>query len=172
MFSNEVQGKLPFMRSFLLQLATFFGVGKLPKGPGTWGTLATLPVVYVLSQAGPLIYMAAVLIFMPIAVVAAEMYTNEKKVKDAPEIVVDEVLGFLITMTWVPQTWQAYFAGFVLFRFLDILKPPPIRYFDRRVPGGLGVVMDDVVAGIMANIFLQVLYTQTPWLGIQSMTFS
>jgi phosphatidylglycerophosphatase A len=160
------------MRTFLLQLATFFGVGKIPKGPGTWGTLATVPIVYLLSLAGPLIYMTAVILFMPLAVIAAEVYTREFNVKDDPKIVVDEVLGFLITMTWMPLTWQTYLAGFVLFRFLDILKPPPIKYFDKRVPGGLGVVMDDVVAGIVANIFLQILYTQTPWLGVQNITFS
>jgi phosphatidylglycerophosphatase A len=160
------------MKSFFLQLATFFGVGKLPKGPGTWGTLATIPLVILLSKAGPLVYMTFTVLLVPLGIIAAEIYTREHNVKDAPEIVIDEVIGFLIAMTWIPQTWQAYFAGFVLFRFLDILKPPPIRYFDKRVPGGLGVVMDDVVAGIMANIFLQVIYAQTPWLGIQNIILS
>ena len=91
---------------------------------------------------------------------------------NSKEIVIDEMIGFMIAMTWMPQTWQAYLAGFCLFRFLDILKPPPIRYFDRRVPGGLGVVLDDVVAGLVANIFLQFIYSQTPWLGIQNIVFS
>lgn len=160
------------MKSFLLQLATFFGVGRLPKSPGTWGTLAALPFVVLLSQFHPLIYMVVVLLLLPVGIYAAEVYTQEFKVKDAPEIVIDEVIGFLITMTWMPQTWQAYLAGFVLFRFLDILKPPPIRYFDRRVPGGFGVVMDDVVAGVIANVFLQILYTETPWLGVQNIILS
>lgn len=160
------------MKNFLLKLATFFGVGKLPKGPGTWGTLATVPVAFLLAKGGPLIYMTVTLLLVPIAIVAAELYMKEHNVKDAPEIVIDEVIGFLITMTWMPLTWQAFVAGFVLFRFLDILKPPPIKYFDKRVPGGLGVVMDDLVAGVMANIFLQFIYAQTNWLGSQSITFS
>jgi phosphatidylglycerophosphatase A len=160
------------MRGFLLRLATFFGVGKAPKAPGTWGTVATLPLVLFFSYLGPLVYMAAVILLLPLSIIAAEVYEKQSGSHDAKEIVIDEVVGFMITMTWMPQTWQAYLAGFVLFRFLDILKPPPIRYFDRRVPGGLGVVMDDVVAGIIANIFLQIIYAQTAWLGIQNIVFS
>lgn len=160
------------MREFLLRSATLFGVGKAAKAPGTWGTLATVPVVFLLSYLGPLVYMAAVFLMLPLSIVAAELYEKQAGSHDAKEIVIDEMVGFMITMTWMPQTWQAYLAGFCLFRFLDILKPPPIRYFDRRVPGGLGVVLDDVVAGIIANVFLQLIYSQTPWLGIQNIVFS
>ena len=160
------------MRNFLIRAATMFGVGKAPKAPGTWGTLATVPVVMLLSYLGPLIYMGAVFILLPFSIAAAEVYEKQSGSHDAKEIVIDEMVGFMIAMTWMPQTWQAYLADFCLFRFLDILKPPPIRYFDRRVPGGLGVVLDDVVAGIIANVFLQIIYSQTPWLGIQNIVFS
>jgi phosphatidylglycerophosphatase A len=81
--------------------------------------------------------------------------------------VIDEVIGFLITMTWLPMTWQAYLAGFLLFRVLDIFKPFPIGYLDEKVPGGLGVVADDVAAGMIANIILQVVLVKTAWLGMQ-----
>ncbi len=160
------------MREFLLRSATLFGIGKAAKAPGTWGTLATIPVVLFLSYLGPLFHMAAVLLMLPFSIVAAELYEKQSGSHDAKEIVIDEMVGFMITMTWMPQTWQAYLAGFCLFRFLDILKPPPIRYFDRRVPGGLGVVLDDVVAGLIANVFLQLIYSQTPWLGVQNIVFS
>ncbi len=160
------------MRNFLLQSATLFGVGKISKAPGTWGTLVTVPVVFLLSYLGPLYYMGAIFFMLPFSIIAAEAYEKQSSGHDSKEIVIDEMIGFMIAMTWMPQTWQAYLAGFCLFRFLDILKPPPIRYFDRRVPGGLGVVLDDVVAGIVANIFLQLIYSQTPWLGIQNIVFS
>jgi phosphatidylglycerophosphatase A len=160
------------MKKIFLMLATFFGAGTLPKSPGTWGSLATLPFIYLLNLAGPLIYMAAVVIMLPVSVIAAEIFGREHNTQDDQRIVIDEVIGMMITMTWMPQTWQAFLAGFVLFRFFDILKPPPISYFDKRVKGGLGVVMDDVVAGIIASIIMQILYSQTNWLGAQNITFS
>ena len=111
--------------------------------------------------------MLAILILMPLAVWAAEVYEQDKGSHDSPEIVIDEVLGFMITMTWLPQTWKAYVAGFILFRVLDIFKPFPIGYLDKKVRGGLGVVADDVAAGIIASLILQTIYANTFWLGAQ-----
>ena len=76
-------------------------------------------------------------------------------------------MGFLITMTWLPITWQSLVLGFIIFRFLDIVKPPPIGLLDRRVKGGLGVMIDDIAAGIIGSLILQMVYTQTSWLGVQ-----
>lgn len=156
------------LKMILIRLATAFGVGRLPKGPGTWGTLVTVPVAYVLMHFGPLVYMGIVVLLLPIAIISAELYEREAQAHDSKEIVIDEVLGFLITMTWLPLTWQAFAAGFVLFRLLDILKPFPIGFLDKKVKGGVGVVVDDVAAGIIANILLHVVYNQTSWLGSQS----
>jgi len=155
------------LRNFLKNLAVFFGVGRLPKGPGTWGTVAALPLVFLLQQAGPFIYMVAVLLLVPLAIWAAEVYEQDIGGHDHPEIVIDEVVGFLIAMTWLPMTWKAYLAGFLLFRVLDIFKPFPIGYLDRKLQGGLGVVADDVAAGIIASLILQTVYTQTFWLGVK-----
>lgn len=148
-------------------IATFFGSGLSPKAPGTVGTLAALPLVWALSFAGPLFYMAFVVFLFPIGLWAAEAYEHISGRHDSKEIVIDEVLGILITMTWLPMTWQAIGLGFVLFRVLDILKPFPIGLIDKKVQGGLGVIADDVVAGIIANIALQAIYNQTTWLGVK-----
>lgn len=155
------------MRNFLVRLATLFGVGRFPKGPGTAGTLATIPLVVLLWKLGPLVYMAAVILLLPVAIAACEYYEQAHGGHDHKEIVIDEVLGFLITMVWLPMTWQAIVIGFALFRVLDITKPLFIGYLDKRIQGGLGVVLDDVAAGVIASLIMQVLYTQTNWLGSQ-----
>jgi phosphatidylglycerophosphatase A len=155
------------IRNTLLLIATFFNIGKFPKAPGTVATLATIPLWWALWHAGPIIYMIVTLILFPIGIMAAQAYEAQSATHDAKEIVIDEVVGFLITMTWLPMTWQSVVLGFVIFRFLDIVKPPPIRQFDRKVPGGLGVMLDDVAAGIIGSILMQLIYTQTNWLGTQ-----
>ncbi|MGZ3773825.1 MAG: phosphatidylglycerophosphatase A family protein [Pseudobdellovibrionaceae bacterium] len=155
------------MRSFLKLLATFFGVGRFPWGPGTVATLATIPLVVLLWKAGVFVYMAAIILLLPVGIAAAQVYEQDKGGHDFKEIVIDEVVGFLITMVWLPLTWQAIVIGFLLFRLLDITKPLFIGYLDKKIQGGLGVMMDDVVAGIIASLIMQILYTQTNWLGSQ-----
>jgi phosphatidylglycerophosphatase A len=148
-------------------VATVGGIGRIKKAPGTWGTLAAVPLSVLLNWAGPLVAMGFILLLIPVGIVASQFYENQAGGHDHPEIVIDEVIGFLIAMTWLPMTWQAYVFGFVLFRFLDIVKPFPIGYMDKKIPGGVGVVADDVMAGALANIALQYLYSQTTWLGVQ-----
>lgn len=155
------------MHLLLKRIAVFFGAGLSPKAPGTVGTLAALPLVWGLSLAGPLIYMLTTLLLLPLGVIAAEVYEREKGGHDHKEIVIDEVVGILIAMTWVPMTWQSLLIGFLIFRVLDIAKPFPIGYIDKKIQGGLGVMADDVAAGIIANICMQLLYTHTALLGVQ-----
>ncbi|WP_253715842.1 phosphatidylglycerophosphatase A family protein [Bdellovibrio bacteriovorus] len=155
------------MREFLKQLATLFGVGRIKKAPGTWGTLATIPLVIGLNHLGPFYYMSAVALLLVVGTLACHIYEQDHEGHDHKEIVIDEVLGFLITMVWLPMTWQAILIGFVLFRVLDIGKPLFIGYLDKKVQGGLGVMLDDVAAGLVASLIMQVLYTQTNWLGSQ-----
>ena len=156
-----------FSSSFFLHIATFFGIGKLRPAPGTWGTLATLPIAWGLMIAGQFWHMAACVALLPIAVLVCEAHEKHFGTHDSSEVVIDEVLGFLVTMVWLPITWQSFLAGFVLFRALDILKPFPISYLDRKVPGGVGAVADDLLAGVIANVILQIVYTQTHWLGLR-----
>ncbi len=157
---------------FLFNLATLFGVGKISKAPGTVATLATVPIWYALAQTGPLVYMVVVFLLFPIGIWAAQIYERQSDTHDAKEIVIDEVVGFLITMTWLPITWQSAALGFCLFRFFDIVKPPPIRQLDKKIPGGFGVMVDDVAAGIISSILMQLIYNQTNWLGIQISTLT
>ena len=148
-------------------LATFFYVGKIPKAPGTWGTLATIPLWYLLAQLNPLWYMTGTFMVVLLGIFVAQVYEKNAGHHDSKEIVIDEVAGFLIAMTWLPMTWQSVVAGFLLFRFFDIVKPPPIRQIDQRMQGGIGVMADDVAAGLIVNILLQLVYTKTGWLGSQ-----
>lgn len=155
------------MRNFLKKLATMFGVGFSPKAPGTVATLATIPIFMLLSLTGPIIYMIVLLLLVIVGIIASEIYEQDKGSHDSQEIVIDEVVGYLITMVWLPLTWQAILIGFVLFRLLDITKPLLIGYLDKKIQGGLGVMADDIVAGIIASIVMQLLYTHTNWLGAQ-----
>jgi len=158
------------LNKFLINLATLFGIGKVSLAPGTLATLASIPIWYFLAQAGPLIYLVITFLLVPVGIWAAQIYENLKGAHDSKEIVIDEVVGFLITMAWVPLTWQSAVIGFCLFRFFDIVKPPPIRQLDKKVPGGFGVMLDDIAAGMISSIIMQLIYNQTNWLGVQILT--
>ena len=138
-------------------LAFGFGSGLSPKAPGTAGTLAALPLVY-FALALP--FWAYVLLTLVIIIAGVWICDNSSKrlgVHDHPGIVWDEIAGLFITLLAAPAglIWLA--VGFVLFRFFDILKPWPIGWLDRQVGGGLGIMLDDVLAGIYALICLQLL---------------
>jgi len=150
-----------------LQIATFFGIGNLPKAPGTWATLAALPIAYVFLKIGPVSYMVLTFFLLLVGIFACEIVGKARSSHDDGDLVIDEVVGLLITMTWLPITWQSFVLGFILFRLLDILKPFPINLLDKRIKGGLGVMLDDVAAGMIANVLLQLLYSKTNWLGSQ-----
>lgn len=160
------------LNKLLINIATLFGIGKISRAPGTLATLATIPLWYVMAQSGPIIYMTITFLFFPLGVWAAQAYENHAGTHDSKEIVIDEVVGFLITMTWLPITWQSVVLGFCLFRFFDIVKPPPIRQLDQKIPGGFGVMVDDVAAGIISSILMQLIYSQTNWLGMQISTLT
>jgi phosphatidylglycerophosphatase A len=149
------------------RLATVFGCGYSKKAPGTMGSLAALPFAALVALAGPYFYMAITILLFPIGLWAAEMYERTQSEHDSQEIVIDEVLGQMIALVWLPLTWQSWLAGFILFRFFDILKPFPISWMDKNIKGGLGVIADDVAAGIAASLILQLVYTHTNWLGAQ-----
>lgn len=147
----------------VLFLAFGFGSGLAKKAPGTMGTVAAIPLYLMLAQADTLVYsamtMAAILIGIPICGKAAEKLGEH----DYNGIVWDEVAGYLITMWLAPATWQTVVAGFILFRIFDILKPWPIRWIDRQISGGLGIMLDDVLAAVFAGALL-LLFIHQGWI--------
>ena len=142
---------LPF-RHPAAWIATWFGSGLLPGIPGTWGSLAALPFgVALLIYGGPWILLAAAIALFPIGWWAAEIYVRADGDDDPGPVVVDEVVGQWLALLAVPATALHWIvAAFVLFRVFDILKPPPVGTAERGFKGGLGVMADDVLAGLYA----------------------
>ena len=145
------------MSRLFLFLATGFGVGYSPVAPGTLGTLIAIPVYYFLSNISSPIYEITLIGFFFLSVWISENAEIFFGKKDDQRIVIDEIMGFLITMLWVSKTAILMVIGFFLFRFFDILKPFPIRRLEKKLKGGYGVVLDDVLAGVYANIALHVI---------------
>jgi phosphatidylglycerophosphatase A len=139
----------------ILALATFGGVGFLPLVPGTWGTLAALPLWYHLTHTGAWVYglVVATLIILGLGVAGPAQELLGRP--DHPAIVIDEVVGLLITLAGVPLTWHNMAAGFIIFRILDIVKPPPVRWMEAGPASGLSVMADDVVAGVMGRLIME-----------------
>jgi phosphatidylglycerophosphatase A len=138
----------------VLFLAFGFGSGLAKKAPGTCGTIAAIPVYYLFAQANSLIYSLLTIITTVVGVWICDVAAKKLDEHDFGGIVWDEVAGYLITLWFVPLTWQAIIIGFVLFRFFDILKPWPIKWIDKQVHGGLGIMLDDVLAGLFAGALL------------------
>lgn len=137
-------------------LAAWGPCGFAPVAPGTFGTLGAIPLCWALSRFTFPAYLAATLLLGLLAIWSAHHAARYWKVADASPIVIDEVVGYLVTMAFVPFSWPAAIGGFVLFRVFDILKPWPASAFD-RMKSGFGVTMDDVAAGVFAGAALQFL---------------
>jgi len=146
------------LNRFFLLLATGFGVGYSPIVPGTLGTLLAIPLYLVLSEIPSPIYELTLMGFFFLSVWISERAEQFFGKKDDQRIVIDEMMGFFITLLWLEKTLLVIVIGFILFRFFDILKPFPIRHLEKRWRGGYGVVLDDVMAGIYANILLHLLW--------------
>ena len=127
-----------------------FGSGLSPRAPGTAGTLIALPLYWLAMTYLADIYIWLVVFISLVGVYLCGTTARNLQSHDHGGIVWDEIAGFAITMLWVPFSWQWIAAGFVLFRILDIAKPWPIRWLDRRVGGGWGIMLDDIVAGLIA----------------------
>lgn len=145
----------PLLRRALHWLAQGFGAGRLPYAPGTFGTLAAVPLYLLLMGLAPWLYAAVVALLFALGVWAANVAGRDLGAHDHRTVVWDEVVGFLIAMFLAPPGWTWIAAGFALFRLFDIWKPWPIRLIDRRLENGLGCMLDDALAGLYALAVLQ-----------------
>jgi phosphatidylglycerophosphatase A len=142
-------------------VATFFGIGRLRPGPGSWASAATVvlwaALAYVLSPSlrTPVAIALAVAVTM-IGIPASTRVARGSGIKDPQFVVIDEVAGQLVALIAVPLAWKSFLAGFILFRAFDIVKPPPVRQLE-ALPEGTGIVLDDVAAGLYALGFVHLL---------------
>ncbi len=144
----------------ILFIAKGCNVGNIPVMPGTFGTLVGIPICFLLSflntpSGVPFFALFAIALTL-FAVWIAEEAVNILKVKDPGCIVIDEIAGFTVTMIGVSFSLTSVILAFLIFRFFDILKPFPVKFLEEKIPGGAGVVLDDIAAGIMANIVLKI----------------
>ena len=128
------------------------GSGLSPYAPGTMGTLITVPVVYLLFQLGISTYIAVTVLVCLLGIWVSARTAVALGVHDHGSIVIDEVAGFMLTMTALEPTWLTLTLGFLIFRLLDIWKPWPIRVLDRNLHGGAGIMLDDVLAGVLGCV--------------------
>ncbi len=148
-------------------LATGFGAGLSPWAPGTAGTLVALPVWwFLLADLPPAMY----LVFLGVAIGAGTWVTalaiRGRAEHDAPAIVIDEMVGVWLALALLPRSVWVLVAGFLLFRLFDIAKPWPVSWADRQVPGAWGVMLDDIIAGLMALAVLQFAIGVLNWSGV------
>ena len=134
-----------------------FGSGLAPKAPGTFGTLAAIPFFLLIQDLTWPLYLSWLLVTFALGVLWCERSSSALGVHDHGGIVWDEFVGYWLTMFMAPKGLLWILIGFVLFRFFDIIKPWPINWLDRKVSGGFGIMIDDVLAGIYAFICLQLI---------------
>ena len=135
---------------------TFFFLGNSPVAPGTTGTLGAILLFFFLTFVSFPIYIVFLLILTAFSIFMSSLAVKIYNSKDPGQIVIDEVCGYLFTMVLIPFSWGYVITGFLLFRILDILKPYPIRNIE-KLRDGYGIVLDDVLAGIYANILMQII---------------
>ena len=143
---------MKFRERAILFVATGCYIGTVPFAPGTFGSLIGLPVCFLLSRLNFLKSAVWILIFILFAIAIASAAEKILKQKDPGQIVIDEIAGLAVTFAGLPFNLKTVLAGFIIFRAFDILKPFPIRILEKRVGGGAGVVLDDVLAGVYANL--------------------
>jgi phosphatidylglycerophosphatase A len=133
-------------------LSIWFGCGLVPYAPGTAGTIGALPLYLLLQPLGPVAVLLAAAVVAVVGVWASHRTAARLGIKDPPIVCIDEVAGVLLTWSAAPPGWAATLTGFVLFRIADQVKPWPARVFERRLPGGFGIVFDDLAAGVWAAL--------------------
>lgn len=138
-------------------IACGFGTGAMPFMPGTFGSALGVVLYLMLTQLSLTTYLIAVFLLLAVGVYLCHATNNDFGIEDSSAIVWDELASFPIVMIAIPLTWYYVLAGFLLFRIFDIAKPWPIRWFDETVHGGLGVMLDDVIAALLSWVVLYII---------------
>jgi len=158
MQSTKKQPDIHFMRSDVYHLlALGFGSGLARRAPGTWGTLAAIPLWLPIAMLGFYWQLLVVTLAFLLGIAVCERTTKNLGSHDHGSIVWDEFVGFWLTMLFLPSGYQSILIGFLLFRLFDIAKPWPIRLADRHVHGGFGIMLDDVIAAVFAGFAYHIL---------------
>lgn len=143
------------MTGLIMAIATGLYSGYLPKAPGTWGSAVGLLLYYFLHAVTLPTYLVTVGVLLVLGFFTAGAAEKILDRKDPGCVVIDEIVGLLITLTGAPPSPLAWLLGFGLFRFFDIVKPFPVRWIDKKIQGGVGIMLDDVVAGVYGFLVLQ-----------------
>lgn len=136
-----------------------FGSGLAPKAPGTFGTLPAIPIAFLLAVVGVSVWMwlaVSLVLFIGGVFICSET-ERQLGIQDYGGIVWDEIAAMVLILGFVPFTWGWWLAAFVVFRILDAVKPWPIKWFDARIHGGLGIMLDDLIAALFSLVVLRLL---------------
>lgn len=142
------------MKHFHFWIATFFGIGKIPFAPGTWASLVAAPLFYPLIER-PILHAAILVVVYFLGVYTSGKYAKSLGETDPSSAVIDEVLGMGVAMLIIPKELPFVIMAIILFRLFDIWKPPPIRRIE-KLPGGWGIMTDDLVAGFYALVWVHI----------------
>ncbi|MDF1579831.1 MAG: phosphatidylglycerophosphatase A [Desulfuromonadales bacterium] len=143
------------MRRIILFFSSNAGLGYAPVAPGTFGTLAGIPAFWLLANLPPLLWLLTFAALLCLSFWISDAAGKIYGVVDDGRIVIDELVGYLVTVAFLPCTWWVLLGGFCWFRVFDIFKPWPASYFDKQMKNGVGVVLDDVVAGVYGAVALR-----------------
>ncbi|MEW8507970.1 MAG: phosphatidylglycerophosphatase A [Candidatus Thiodiazotropha sp.] len=157
-------GTAPDLRKPVHLLAFGFGTGMLPKAPGTYGTLVGIPLYLMLQPLPPALYLLLLALAFIAGLWICQRTAEDLGVHDHSGIVWDEIVGYLAAMAFAPPGWVWIVIGFLLFRLFDIFKPWPIRWIDHRVDGGMGIMLDDLIAGLYSAGVISIL-DLTGWIS-------
>jgi len=149
---SDLRGKMGIL------LAGWFFAGLFPVAPGTFGTISAIPLVILVGVQPPPLKAISSLLLLAVAIWSVQVAQQIIGGEDPSQVVIDEVAGYLLTMLFFPLTWKGFLVGFLLFRAFDIFKPFPIRWLERKLPGAIGIVVDDLAAGLFGGILGRTLF--------------
>lgn len=145
----------PALKGLILCLSSGSYLGYIPLASGTFGTLWGLPIFFLLSAQPLRIQIPIIIVSIALAVFLAGQAEKYWGKKDPSQVVIDEIVGYMVTVAGMSFSWTTAILGFFIFRIMDIVKPYPIRKIDQTIPGGWGIVLDDVLAGIYSQFLLR-----------------